>query len=131
MKAGILYFAAVFGAGFALGVVRTLWLEPLLGTRAAELVEMPVMLVVIIASARLVVRRFAVPAKASDRIGVGVFALGLLLLAEFSLVLWLRGLTVGEYLATRDPVSGTVYCLMLGVYVLMPLIVSRGGRGEV
>jgi type IV secretory pathway TrbD component len=48
-----------------------------------------------------------------------------LLVAEFTLVLWLRGLTIDEYLATRDPVAGTVYIVMLGVFAIMPLLVAR------
>ncbi len=31
----------------------------------------------------------------------------------FGLVLWLRGLSIREYLATRDPVSGTIYYVMV------------------
>ena len=48
-----------------------------------------------------------------SRLGMGLVALGLMLVAEFGLVLWLRGLSIKEYLATRDPVSGTVYYVML------------------
>ncbi len=44
LKAGVLYFAVVFGAGFILGPVRILWVAPRLGTRMAELLEMPIML---------------------------------------------------------------------------------------
>ena len=32
------YFAIVFSIGFALGVVRTLWVAPRVGERAAELI---------------------------------------------------------------------------------------------
>jgi hypothetical protein len=56
---------------------------------------------------------------------MGCIALGLLLVAEFIFVLWLRGLTISDYLESRDPVSGTVYYLMLGVFAIMPLIVAR------
>jgi type IV secretory pathway TrbD component len=56
---------------------------------------------------------------------MGAIGLALLLAAEFGLVLWLRGLSVREYLATRDPVSGTVYYLMLVVFAIMPLFVTR------
>jgi hypothetical protein len=42
-------------------------------------------------------------------------------------VLWLRGLSIGEYVAGRDPVSGTVYLVMLGLFALMPLFVARRG----
>jgi len=54
---------------------------------------------------------------------MGCIALALLLVAEFGLVLWLRGLSIREYLATRDPVSGTVYYVMLAVFAVMPLLV--------
>jgi type IV secretory pathway TrbD component len=61
----------------------------------------------------------------SERLAVGSVALGLMLVAEFTLVLWLRGLTIREYLASRDPVSGTVYYVMLGGFAIMPLLVAR------
>src|SRR3989337_126276 len=101
LKAGVLYFALVFGAGFVLGPIRILWVVPRFGTRMAELVETPIMLAVTIFAARWVVRRLAVPSKPSGRLGMGCIALGFLLVAEFTLVLWLRGLSIREYLATR------------------------------
>jgi hypothetical protein len=55
---------------------------------------------------------------------MGCVGLGLMLVAEFTLVLWLQGLSIGEYLASRDSVSGTVYYVMLGVFCIMPLLVS-------
>ena len=125
LKAGLLYFVIVFGAGFVLGSVRTLWIVPRLGTRIAELMETPIMFVVTIIAARWIVRRFAVPSVPSRRIGMGCVGLGLLLVGEFMLALWLRGLSIREYLASRDPVSGTVYYVMLGVFAIMPLLVAR------
>jgi hypothetical protein len=125
LKAGGLYFVLVFGAGFVLGTIRTLWIVPRLGTRMAELMETPIMFVVTVLAARWIVLRLAVPSMRSSRLGMGCIALGLLLVAEFGLVLWLRGLSIREYLATRDPVSGTVYYVMLGVFAIMPLLVAR------
>jgi hypothetical protein len=125
LKAGVLYFALVFGAGFVLGPIRILWVVPRFGTRMAELMETPIMLVVTIVAARWIVRRLAVPFAPSNRVGMGCVALGLLLVAEFTLVLWLRGLSISEYLANRDPVSGTVYYAMIGVLAIMPLLVVR------
>ena len=125
LKAGIIYFAIVFGAGFVLGPIRILWVVPRFGTRIAELMETPVMLVVINMAARWIVRRLSVPSTPSRRLGMGCIALGLLLVAEFTLVLWLRGLSISEYLASRDPVSGTVYYVMLVVLAIMPLLVAR------
>jgi hypothetical protein len=125
LKAGALYFALVFGAGFVLGPIRILWAVPRFGTRVAELMETPLMLVVTFVAARWIVRRFAVPSRVSSWLGIGGIALGLLLVAEFTLMFWLRGLSIREYLASRDPVSGTVYYVMLGVFAIMPLLVVR------
>lgn len=125
LKAGGLYFALVFGAGFVLGTIRVLWVVPNVGTRMAELMETPVMFVVTVLAARWVARRLAVPPAPSIRLAVGCVALGVLLVAEFTVVLWIRGLTIHEYLAGRDPVAGTVYIVMLGVFVAMPLFVAR------
>jgi len=124
LGAGALYFALVFGAGFVVGFVRVLWLVPLVGERAAELLEAPLMLAVTIVAARWVVRRRAVPPTTS-RLGVGLVALGLMLVVELTFVLGLRGMTLREYLAGRDAVAGTVYVTMLVIFVLMPLVVRR------
>jgi hypothetical protein len=55
---------------------------------------------------------------------MGFLALWLMLFAELTLVLWIQKLSIGEYLATRDPVSGTAYYAMLGVFAVMPLFVA-------
>ena len=123
VKAGVLYFAVVFAVGFLLGTIRTLWVVPRVGTRTAELMETPIMLAVAIVAARWTVVRLSVPMMWSARLEMDCMALVLMLIAEFGLVLWLRGLSIREYLATRDPVSGTVYYLMLAVFAVMPLLV--------
>jgi hypothetical protein len=127
LNMGALYFAIVFGAGFLLGPIRILWLEPRVGTRWAELTEAPIMLVVMLLATRWIVRRFRVPRTPSGRLGMGFVALALLLGAEFGLVLSLRGMTIGQYLATRDPVSGTVYYVMLLLFALLPYLYARRG----
>jgi len=57
LKMGALYFAVVFAAGFILGIIRTFWLVPLLGVWLAELVEAPIMFLVVVLSAHIVVQR--------------------------------------------------------------------------
>jgi hypothetical protein len=128
VKAGLLYFALVFGAGFVLGALRILLLAPRIGTRAAELVETPVMVAISWFAAGWIVRRLEVPQATRPRLGMGLVALALMLVAEFSLVLRLRGLTLEEYFATRDPVSGAAYYSALVLLALMPLIVGRRWR---
>ena len=125
IKPGALYFALVFGAGFVLGTIRTLLVVPRFGTRMAELMEMPIMLAVTIVAARWTVLRLSVPSMRSARLDMGCIALVLMLIAEFGFVLWLRGLSIREYLATRDPVSGAAYYLLLIVFAIMPLLVAR------
>jgi hypothetical protein len=125
LKSGLLYFTLVFGAGFILGAVRTRWVVPRVGARWAEIMEMPIMLVVTIVAGRWVVLRFALPSVSSVRIGMGGIALGLMLVAEFGLVLWVRGMSIKQYFATRDRLSGTVYYLLLGVFAIFPLLVGR------
>lgn len=121
--AGLTYFALVFGAGFVFGTIRQLWVVPWLGVMRAELLEMPIMLTVIVLAARVVVTRFRLPSRAS--VGVGSLALSLLVLAELTLVLGLRGLPLTEYIETREPVSSTVYLVMLVVFAAMPFFIAR------
>jgi len=125
VRAGLLYFAVVFGTGFLLGPVRILWLVPRVGVRAAELVELPVMVGVSWLAARGLTRRLAVPPTAVARLGMGALAAALLLAAEFSLVLQLRGIPLDEYFAKRDPVAGTAYYLAVILFAIMPLLVDR------
>jgi hypothetical protein len=123
IRAGV-YFLLVFGVGFAFGVVRTLWVVPYVGERLAELFEAPLMFVAIGFSARFVTRRF--PASRSvDYLVSGGLALVLLLIVEFTVVLGLRGLSIDEYFAARDPVAGSVYGVMLIVFAVMPWILGK------
>ncbi len=125
IKAGLAYFALVFGAGFMLGALRVPFLVPRVGERIAELIEMPFMFMVIVLSARFIVRRFALPATTSTRLSVGFLALGLLLAAEILLAVAIQKQSLGDYIASRDPVSGAVFLLMLALFGLMPFIISR------
>jgi len=125
IKAGLTYFTLVFGAGFVLGMIRVPFLVPRLGERVAELVEMPFMFVVILLSARFIIRRFSLPAKVLARLGAGFVALGLLVAAEVLLAVALQDRTLGEYVASRDPVSGIVYLAMLALFAAMPLVLAR------
>jgi hypothetical protein len=125
LKAGAFYFVLVFAAGFVLGTIRTLWIVPRVGARTAELMETPIMFALIVLAAHWVAERLLLPPTVATRLGFGFVALGLLLITEFTVVLWLRGLTIRKYLASRDPVAGSVYLIMLGVFALMPLLVAR------
>jgi hypothetical protein len=123
LRYSLLYFLLVFAAGFALGVIRVLWLAPILGERNAELAEIPVMLAVITVAARVVVGRMRHPGPGA-RLATGALALLFMLLVEFTVVLGLRGLTLEQYLESRDPVAGGAYALSLLLFMLMPALLA-------
>ena len=123
VRSSLLYFGIVFCAGFLLGPFRTLWVAPKVGERTAEVLEMPLMLAVSAAAARWIVRRFQVPIR--DRLCLGFLALFFMLIAEFALLRRLRCLTIAEYVATRDPVSGAAYYCSLVLFALFPALLNR------
>jgi hypothetical protein len=128
-KAGMLYFAIVLGTGFILGLVRVPFIVPRLGERYAELAEMPIMFIVIVIAARHIVRRYALDRDVGIRLQVGFLALALAVSAELLLVTLIQSRSIAQYIASRDPVSGSVYILLLLLYALMPaMLVYKTSR---
>ena len=107
---------------------RTTLVVPRTGVRWAELLETPLMLIASFWAARFILRR-ANPFEGLQCLAIGIFALGLLLFAEVSLIL-VQGMTLPEYIASRDPVSGTAYLISLVVFAAMPMLMRRG-RGHI
>lgn len=128
IKAGLAYFALVFGAGFVLGALRVSFLVPRMGERISELSEMPLMFVVTVTAARFVTRRYAVPFSIAVRLGTGLLALGLLLAAELLLAVVLQDRSLADYVASSDPISGSVYLAMLVLFAVMPAFIGQTGR---
>ena len=125
LKTGIIYFLLVFGTGFVLGTVRVLLIVPHVGHRAAELLEMPLMLLATVLAARWITRRFPEPHNSAGRLAIGGIALGLMLAAEMAVGIGLRGMTVSDIVLNRDPASGTAYYVSLVLFAAMPWLVSR------
>jgi hypothetical protein len=128
LKSASVYFALVFGSGFLLGCIRVPFLVPRFGERIAELMESPLMLVAIILSARWISRTFA--GSARKLLVVGLLAVLLLLVAELVVGVMLGGLSAWEIFFNRDPVSGTVYYGLVGLFAIMPMIVRARGNNE-
>lgn len=125
LAAAALYFVLVFAAGFALGVLRTLWLAPRLGERRAELLEMPLMLGLSALAAALA-RGPAAGLMSGERLVMGGLALFMLLGAELLLVRPLRGMSLRRYFAGRDPVALAAYLAALLGFALMPALAGTG-----
>ncbi len=78
------------------------------------------MLAVIVLAVRWIVRRLEVPFIWTRRLSMGCIALAFLIVAEFTLMLGVRGLSIREDFAILDPVAGTVYFVSLGLFAIMP-----------
>lgn len=87
------------------------------------------MLAAIVVAARWAVTRNRL-SKSFELIATGLLAFALLLAVEFSVVLWIRGMTFNEYVESRDPIAGAVYILLLAAYGLMPLHLGRAFYDE-
>lgn len=125
LKAGLNYFLIVFGAGFALAFVRIPLLVPRFGIRTAELLEAPVMLLVIVLASRRMRRQHPDVSRLS-RLAAGIVALALLLLAELLVAYALGNRSVSQYLTSRDPISGSVYLVSLLVFAVAPALGRTG-----
>ena len=124
-RLGFLYFAVVFATGFILGAIRVLWLVPRIGMRSAELLEIPLMIAVTWLAARWIVRRYRVPPVVSTRLAIGLVGLAFLLVAEFGIAARLQGQSIEDAVRSRDPISGTAYFVSLGLFAVMPAVISR------
>lgn len=125
MKSAAIYFAIVFGVGFALGPIRILGLEPRLGVRTAELIEAPVMLLAVILAARWVGRRLCAGFSPAARLGVGLVAAGIVLIADMAVGVGLRDMSFLEVFTARDPVSGSVYYALVALTAVAPWVFGR------
>lgn len=125
LKASGIYFSLVFGAGFLLGPVRVLIIEPRVGARVAELLEAPFMLAVIVAAGRWIGQRKCRGFSSAGRLAVGLIAAGIVLLADVVVGVGLRGMSVAQVFSNRDPITGVVYYALVTLTGLAPWWLGR------
>lgn len=125
VTAGLTYFAAVFAAGFFFGMIRVPLLLPRFGERTSELIEMPFMCAVIIIASRWLVRRFGLEGKPMQSLLAGSIGAIALLVVEFSVILWIRGLSPSQFLDQRDPVAAVMYYAMVAFFAVAPFVFSK------
>jgi hypothetical protein len=131
LKAGAVYFLFMFGVGWILGLVRELWAVPRFGRLTGLLLEAVIMLIAMAMSARWGIRRFQVGPTFGSTISMGLVALGILVPTELAGIVWVRGLSLPEYLASFATAPGLVSLLMFVLFAAMPTIVARAGRNRV
>jgi hypothetical protein len=118
----------MFGVGWILGPIRELWAMPRFGRLTGVLLEAVIMLIAMAVSSRWVIRRFSVRRTFGSTISMGLVALGILVPAELAGVVWVRGLSLPEYLASFATAPGLVSLLMFLLFAAMPTLVTRAGH---
>jgi hypothetical protein len=104
IKAGLLYFAAVFAVAFLMGVLRVTVIAPRVGELGAVALEVPLILGLSWFVAGRLLQRW--PLDLPGRIAMGGFAFVVLMLAEFALATFLFGQTTADYLAAFAKPAG-------------------------
>lgn len=126
-----IYFNLVFAVGCLLGPLRVLLLEPKVGARKAELLELLLMTRIIWKCAQFVGRRNALQNQTEQKkpcysqrwelAATGLMALLWLLAAEMVAAAYSRGGGGGlrKYFQERDPVAGPAYVIVVPFYAVM------------
>lgn len=121
LLAGSVYFALVFAAGFALGVVRVLIISPHFGEFAAVLLELPVILLVSWFACDWIVRTLRLSAEFKDRLLMGGTAFGLLLLAEAGVATLGLGRSFDEHVSHYATLPAQIGLTGQVAFALFPL----------
>jgi hypothetical protein len=124
LMSSALYFAFVFGVGFAMGPVRVMWLEPQLGKTMAVLCEVPILVVAMIVAARWATAKIRPGASLFSLAAVGGVALILQQIADFAVGIALRGITLPEQLAYFGTPAGIVCAIALLLFAAMPCLIN-------
>jgi hypothetical protein len=125
VRAGILYFALVFAAGFVLGTARVLLLAPRLGELLATVLELPFMLGISWFACGKLIARFQIPPRTEPRLTMGAVAFALLMLAEVLLSVTLFNRSMNEYIDALLTPQGLLGLGGQVLFGLIPLIRSR------
>lgn len=121
----LFYATLVFSTGFLCGCIRVPILEPLLGPRYAQLIEMPIMMVLTRRCAILTINQVKdSPGRMESQfihVAVGVLALVWLLAVEISMFVLLNPTkSWRDFLWERDPVAGTAFAGALVYMAVLP-----------
>ena len=120
--AGLLYYAAVFSFAFVLGVARTLIIAPWLGTTAAVLIEVPIVVSASWVVARRLLRRR--PLSLSQRASMGALGLVLLMASEVLLAGLIRDQSIGQWVAELFTPVGMVGLVGQFAFGAIPLLMK-------
>lgn len=118
------YFTSVFGAGFLLGTVRTLWLEPLVGPLIAVLFEAPFFLATMVFASRWVASAVHLNRAWAKLALIGVGALFLQQGTDVAVGFGLRGIAPTGSLAQFATAPGLIHAALPLVFAAMPMLLK-------
>jgi hypothetical protein len=109
------------------------FLQPLIGDWLAQLLEMPIMMLTITKSAKLILWWLHPQPPISQLFLIGVVALTMMLATEVAGSVYIskkdwNGLT--DWVSDRDAVAGPVYFALLAVFAAMPACISMLQEAE-
>lgn len=120
LRAGLVYGAAAFGIGAALGLVRVLVLEPLVSPLPAVAIEAAPLLVALVLLVRPIARAQGVGPETAERAAMGLSAAGLVLALDVVLSLALG--RFGDWVAGFATPAGLLGLALLAALALLPLL---------
>lgn len=123
IRAALAYFAIVFAAAFAMGVLRLMVVIPLTGPLIAVALEVPVILALSWFVAGRILRRW--PLTLPDRLAMGALAFLVLMIAELTLAQAL-GQTAGQFFAAMATPSGAFGLAGQVGFALIPALHPKG-----
>jgi len=129
LRLSISYFVLVFLAGTVLGSLRVPFLQPYLGLRYAELLEMPLMMVAIWQAAQFTMWEIVEDQNSTwsfiAPIMIGLLALLWLMASELATTALISGFwnVFTVYFYERDYIAGPIYGLALLIFASMPLAI--------
>ena len=123
LKASLGYFGLVFGTGFLLGPPRVLFLEPRMGKTWAVLCEAPFLLTSMWFASRASARWANIVwgnSSGGVYVGMGLMGLVWVQVAEISVGVFMRNMSMSDIIAKFSTPDGLVYASLLTAFAAIP-----------
>jgi len=123
-----LFCDRVWGQPRSRAAIRVLILEAALGKTIAAVCEAPFLLVAMIAAAYWIPKKMGSDTSLASLAAIGIGALVLRQIADFAVVVGLRGISADEQLRYLTTPPGLIYVALLILFGAMPVVVNTHRR---
>jgi hypothetical protein len=125
MRAGCVYFLAVFAAECAFGPIRETFIFVGVHPFTATLFEAPAMLLIMYLASAWIVRAFRAPVRIGPRLAMGATGMTLVLASYLLTEFATRGWRIQESLSAFATAEGSLLGVVLMLGLLMPVLQMR------